>query len=227
MYFKLFFKIIQAASEAIAVTFIHFQKHEMEPKIIAKIAVIIRKIVFIFLFLKSPFEIIFKKSDEQEKAIRAAFINLSLLESLSYYEWRDFEEIWNKLKDDDRLHDCFKKEYSEQISDERIKNFVLILTLTLAQLGLFEIRTENKEEYIKERTKLKVVHGDKSEQPNSNNIPDSFIKKLEEDFHRLEDMPGYERFANGIRILFLRKPIGKKNDTKEQERTFSLIPGFN
>ena len=53
MYFKLFFKIIQAASEAIAVTFIHFQKHEMEPKIIAKIAVIIRKIVFIFLFLKS------------------------------------------------------------------------------------------------------------------------------------------------------------------------------
>lgn len=226
MYLKLLFKIIQAASEAIAVTFIYFEKHKNEPKMIAKIAVIIRKIIYVILFLKVPFEIIFKKTDEQEKAIRTAFVNLSLLESLSYCEWRDFEQIWDKIKDDERLHDCFREKGKEELNANKLKQIVLTLTLTLAQLGLFEIRTENKEEFVKDRTKLKNVHGDESKSLDPKNISGAYKEKLEEEYSALENLPGYERFANGIRILFLRKPIGTKKDTKEEEKTLSLIPGF-
>lgn len=222
----LLFKIINTLAESLAVTIIYFEKkhkrNHRECKSLAKKAVIFRNITILIYYIVLPFFFIFNKADEKERALKIAFLELCLMEALSYYEWMDFEEIWNKIKDDEKLHACFKN-----MEQTKIKRMVFTLTIFLAQLGIFKIRTETKDEYIVYRMKLKIVHGDENKKITIENIPNEHKEKLGKDYDNAEHLPGYERFARGIRILFLRKPLGTKKNSGEKDKILSYIPGFN
>jgi hypothetical protein len=180
------------------------------------------------LFLKSLGII---SRNEEKDALKKKLIEVYLLQTLSYYEWKDFNQIWNSLKNDEKVASTLTK--LKMDTGNVGKNVVFIFLFGLGDLGIVDMRLENKEEYIKYRTTPEKINKYKERRKALGIDPtkdDSLFELAPEIFGKrfdsLEELNAYQKVFHGMRLVFLRKPIGTTKPDVNTFQFFSLIPGM-
>jgi hypothetical protein len=106
------------------------------------------------------------KSDPEEEALVVTFIQVSLMQSLSYHEWRDLTQVLEILKSDKQTAELLKKVTKGKEDREKLLIFI-ILTL-MGKFGIAGMRFENQEEYVASNSsgieKMSVEEGSETEQ---------------------------------------------------------------
>lgn len=194
-------KYTQATVEAVVVGYITELGEDEEfssVKTIPLLVSIIKVFYITLLMFKLPVTLVKKTlglvpCDEADDSITEAWIMNTLLQALSFYEWRSLEEVWRRIKDETKIPNLLKEE-----PEMKRKGIIFMFLLIFTYMGLFKVRFENKEEFIAHRL-LTDPSEDLQEKA-----------ELDKEYEELTQLSHYKRIYMGMRMLFQRNPVGDK-----------------